>query len=350
MAALLVTACGAGTTGATPSSNAQALGLAPVADVALPGSSSRLDYQSLDAQTHRLYIAHLDASQVIVVDTMTQQVRDVIPDLSEVHGVLAVPQLSRVYASATGTNQVAIIDAETGKVLARTAGGNYPDGLAYDPDDGKVFVSDETGGTVTVVNTQANQTVATIDAGGEVGNTQYDPGSHRIFSAVQSRNQLVAIDPATDRIVARYDLADCKHPHGLAIDAPQRVAFIACDENARLLVFDLQSLRVTGQQTVGDSPDVLALDEGPHRLYVAAESGVLAVFQEQGTTLKKLGQAFLAPNAHTVAVDQQSHRVYQPLENVKGKPVLRIMAPTTTTGTEPASTNHALKAGGSGSK
>jgi YVTN family beta-propeller protein len=343
MATFPMTACGPGASGGTLSANAKALGLVAVIDVALPGSSSRLDYQSLDAQSHSLYIAHLDAIQVIVVDTMTQQVRAVISNVSKVHGVLAVPQLNRVYASATGTNQVAIIDAENGAILARTAGGTYPDGLAYDPDDGKVFVSDETGGTVTVVDTKTNQTVATIDAGGEVGNTQYDPVSRRVFSAVQSRNQLVAIDPESDRVIARYDLPDCKHPHGLAIDAPGRVAFIACDENAKLLTFDLQSLRVTGQQTVGDSPDVLALDEGLHRLYVAAESGVLAVFEEHGPSLTKVGQAQLAPNAHTVAVDQQSHRVYLPLENVRGKPVLRIMEPATMSGMVPARRRKSMK-------
>lgn len=328
LAVVLSASCGGVSKSASPA-KAQLLGLLPVADVPLPGGSSRLDYQSLDQQAHRLYIAHLGASQVIVVDTTSQRVIATVPDVASVHGVLAVPELKRVYASATGANQVDVIDAETMKVIARTAGGAYPDGLAYDPDDGKIFVSDETGGTVTVIDAQTNQTIATIDAGGEVGNTQYDPSSRRVFSAVQSRNQLVEIDPATDRIVARYDLPGCKHPHGVAIDASSHLAFIACDQNAKLLAFDLQSQRVTAQQTVGDEPDVLALDEGLHRLYVAAESGVLAVFEEEGTGLRKLGQGFFAANAHTLAVDQQTHRVYLPLRDIGGRPVLRIMEPAT---------------------
>ena len=32
--------------------------------------------------------------------------------------------------------------------------------------------------------------------------------------------------------------------------------------------------------------------------------------------------------AHTVAVDSRNHRVYWPLQNVGGKPVLRITVPT----------------------
>jgi hypothetical protein len=35
----------------------------------------------------------------------------------------------------------------------------------------------------------------------------------------------------------------------------------------------------------------------------------------------------VGPNAHTVAVDPVSHRVYFPLANVGGHPVLRVMNP-----------------------
>lgn len=37
---------------------------------------------------------------------------------------------------------------------------------------------------------------------------------------------------------------------------------------------------------------------------------------------------YLAYEAHSVAVDPQTHRVYFPLQNVNGHGVLRIMAPT----------------------
>jgi hypothetical protein len=34
-----------------------------------------------------------------------------------------------------------------------------------------------------------------------------------------------------------------------------------------------------------------------------------------------------APHAHTIAVDQATHRVYLPLENLDGKPALLILTP-----------------------
>jgi DNA-binding beta-propeller fold protein YncE len=112
------------------------------------------------------------------------------------------------------------------------------------------------------------------------------------------------------------------------VDAPRRLAFVACDGNAKLLTLDLRTWKVTGTDDVGDDPDVLAFDSSLRRLYVAAESGVVAVFDERGRTLVKRGQSFLARSAHSVAVDSRTHRVYFPLERGSdGRPQLLVMAP-----------------------
>src|SRR5205085_8804439 len=220
------------------------------------------------------FIAHLGASMVSVLDTRSNRIVANIPHVAGVHGVLAVPMLGRVYASATDDNQVAVIDERSRRVVARVPGGDYPDGLAYAPAAHTVFVSDESGGTDTVIDTRTNRRIATIPLGGEAGNTQYDPVSRHMVVDVQTLNQLVAINPATDRIVARYALPmSCQHDHSLLIDAPHRLAFIACDGNARLLAFDLASLRVTSVHTVGDNPDVLAFEASMQRSFVAAGSG-----------------------------------------------------------------------------
>ena len=52
-------------------------------------------------------------------------------------------------------------------------------------------------------------------------------------------------------------------------------AFVACEGNDRLLIFDLKSIRSTGSFPVGGDPDVLAYDAELNRLYVAAEQGLV---------------------------------------------------------------------------
>jgi YVTN family beta-propeller protein len=306
---------------------APVLGLRQIAEIPLPDGASRFDYQSIDPTRGLLFIAHLGASRVLAFDLQAQKVVADIPDVPGVHGVIVVPELHRLYATATGTNQVAVIDEDSLAVIAHTEGGDYPDGIAYDPEDEKVFVSDEHGGTDTVIDANTNTRVATIDLGSEVGNTQYDPGSRMVLAAVQDRNQLAIIDPKANAVAERVELPNCREPHGMYLDPSARLAFVACTGNATLAVLDLQTMRVMETQTIGESPDVLAFDYGSQRLYVAAESGIVSVFQERGRELEKTGEAYLAPNAHTIAVDATTHRVYVPLENVDGHPVLRVFEP-----------------------
>ncbi|MBC5825130.1 MAG: YncE family protein [Candidatus Eremiobacteraeota bacterium] len=299
------------------------------AGAALGRPTLRMDYETIDPLRRMLYVAYLGAGEIIVFNLDSNEVVAHIQNLPGVHGTLAIPDLHRLYASATGVDQVASIDQRTLKVTARAAGGDYPDGIAYDPDDHRIFVSDEHGATDTVVDTNTNKTLETINLGGEVGNTQYDSKARRVYSDVQTRNQVVAINPTTDRVVARYALPGCNHDHGLMLDVRRRLAFIACDGNARLLVMDIGTWKERATYPVGDGPDVMALDEGLGRLYVAAESGIVSIFQESGRTLEPIGRAFLANEAHTVAVDPVTHLVYFALQNVSGRPVIRVMAPAT---------------------
>lgn len=304
------------------------LPLTTVADVPLTGRTTRWDYASLDPTMHRLFIAHLGDSVVTVFDTQHQQVVSDIADVSHVHGVLAIPELGRIYASATGTNEVVAIDAHTLKLIARMPAGDYPDGMAYAPEVHKLYVSDEHGDTDTVIDVRSNRRVATIPLGGEVGNTQYDPVSKHVFANVQTRGQLVEIDPATDTVLARIDLPGAQGNHGLYIDAASRLAFVACEDNHKLLVLDLSSRRVVASFEVGNDPDVLAFDASLGWLYVASEAGEVSLFKVQGRTVSLLGTAQLGPHAHVVAVDSVSHRAYFPLKDWHGKPVLRITRPS----------------------
>jgi YVTN family beta-propeller protein len=298
------------------------------ADVPLAGGSSRFDYQSLDSSSGRLYIAHLGSDLMTVFDVNKQSVVGDVKDLKRVHGVLAVPEQHRVYASATGANELAVIDDQSLSIVARVPAGDYPDGIAYASKANKIYVSDLHGKSDTVIDAKTNQRLTTIPLGGGAGNSQYDSVSDRIYVTVDGKEELAEIDPNKDQVVARYPLTGCKGSHGLLIDSEHRLAFAACEDNSKLVVFDLQTNRVTATLSVGADPDVLAFDASLERLYVSAESGIISIFDERDRGLQKIAEGFFAPNAHSVAVDSNTHRVYFPLQNINGKPVLRIAIPS----------------------
>lgn len=306
--------------------------LRDLADVPMPGTATRFDYQSFDPHTGRLYISHMNAGQLVVFDTRARRVLANLDGFPRVTGVLMVPAEGRAYASAAGNHEVVVVDDSTLTIAGHIPGPTFPDGIAYAPEERRVFVSDESGARDFAIDARTNRVLARIALGGEAGNTQYDSVSRCILVAVQTLNQLAVIDPASARIVRRITLARAvSHPHGIYVDATHRLAFIAGEESGTVGVLDLRSLQLSQVVAVGDGPDVLAFDPGLGRLYVACESGIVSVWEEDGVVLRPLGRLTL-PHAHTVAVDPRSHHVYLPLQDLAGHPVLRIMDADTGTG------------------
>jgi len=91
--------------------------------------------------------------------------------------------------------------------------------------------------------------------------------------------------------------------------------------------FDYQSVDAAGRRLyiahLGDSA-VLVVDLDTLHTVASGTVTVIATSPKEHV----LGRAHLADSAHSVAVDPSSHRVYFPLENEHGHPVLRVMEPT----------------------
>jgi DNA-binding beta-propeller fold protein YncE len=300
--------------------------LTKVADIPMPGPAVRFDYQTFDPSSGRLYIAHMNADQLVVFDTTKRQVVANLDGFKRVHGVIVAPEIHRLYASVTGNHQVVAVDTDSLKTVGAAGPVTYPDGLAYAPKQNKVFVSDEHGGVDAVIDAASNKLIANITLGGGAGNTVYDSISGHILVAVHGLNLLAVIDPATNQILSRVPLAGIKNPHGIALDTNDHIAFVVGEENHSLAMVDLQTMKILSTYQVGEDPDVLAYDPGLKRQYVSAESGTVTIFQSQGKGLVLLGSLEM-PRAHTVSVDPKTHLVYFPLENIDDHPVLRIMRP-----------------------
>src|SRR5947207_11255464 len=177
-----------------------------VADVPLPGSASRFDYQSLESASGRLFISHMGAGQLVVFDVHAGRVVGNLDGFPTVTGFLAVPAEHRAYDSATGDHVVVVVDDSALRIVARVQGPRFPDGIAYAPEERRIFVSDESGRRDFVIDATTNTVVAQVELGGEAGNTQYDAGSHCVSVAVQTANRLAVSDRATAPLVRRITL------------------------------------------------------------------------------------------------------------------------------------------------
>jgi DNA-binding beta-propeller fold protein YncE len=322
--AVTVTAVGCST-----SPRSGELPLRQVAETALTGGPVRFDYTALDDQRGRLFIAHMGAGQLIDVDVRAQKVVRTLPNLPDVHGVIVVPDKNRVYVTATGINQVVAIDEDSGQVVFRAPTDTYPDGLAYDPIRHTVWTTNESAGTETVIDAETGAVRATVPLGGEVGNVVYDSFLDQMVVAVQGRNDLAFIDPASFAVTERIPTPGCDHPHGQALDLADQVMFVGCEANATMVTVDLVNRNVIDHHGVGETPDVLAYDAGANRVYVAAESGWVSIFDQDHGHLTERGSAYLADGAHSLALDPTTHHTFIPIpKDHNGSPVLREYEPT----------------------
>jgi DNA-binding beta-propeller fold protein YncE len=301
-----------------------------VADVPLPGGSTRFDYQEIDPANNLLVVAHMDDNSVLLLDLATGAARAQLTGIPTPHGVATADEVGRIFVTSTPSHVVPI-DSTTLAEVTRVSTGTAPDGDAWDPDDRIVGVSDQDDGALSLIANAGTGTRTPVKLGMETGNVVYDAARKQFWITVVSANppdQLVEVDPKTATVTTTIPLPGCSGAHGLRIHPDGQSAFVACEGNGILARVDLGGAHAVSIGATGADPDVLSIDPGQGWLYVAAESGDLTVFDIREAGVVLVGHDAPGPNSHTVVADPATHRVFFPLTSgPNGTPVLRIMKP-----------------------
>jgi YVTN family beta-propeller protein len=308
------------------------LPLVLVEDVPLPGNATRFDYEDLDPGGGHLVIAHMNDAAVDIVDLASGSTVKVLPNIPTARGVIVGADVGRIFVTSS-PNQLVIIDNTSLAEIARVTTGQAPDGVGWDPAHKTVGVSDQADGAVSLIAGAGSGTRTQVPLGVETGNVVYDASRACFWASVvrsSPPDQLVAIDPVAAKVLTRIDLPGCTGAHGLRLHPDGQSAFVACEKNDLLARVDLGGAHTVVTAPTGAGPDVLSIDPGLGWLYVAAESGDLRVFDIGKPGLVTIDSEHPGDNAHSVAVDPTTHRVFFPLKSgPNGTPVLRIMRPGT---------------------
>jgi DNA-binding beta-propeller fold protein YncE len=304
-----------------------------VADVGLPGNPTRFDYQDIDAALGHLIIAHMNDGTVDVVSLRDGSTVKVLPNIPVARGVVVGVDVGRIFVTSSPDTLV-IIDNKSLTEIGRVTTGNAPDGVGWDPTHKIVAVSDQTDGAVSLIADAGSGKRTQVPLGVETGNVVFDPSRNVFWVSVVKASppdQLVAVDPVAAAATTHLDLPGCAGAHGVRLHPDAKSAFVACENNNALARVDLTGAQPAVTAPVGAGPDVLAIDPGLGWIYVAAESGDLRVFDIGKPGLVLIDSEHPGDNAHSVAVDPATHRVFFPLKaGPNGAPVLRIMRPSGT--------------------
>ena len=110
-----------------------------------------------------------------------------------------------------------------------------------------------------------------------------------------------------------------------AIDAEHHRAFLSCEGNDVLAIFDLDAQRAIAHLPMARGADVVMFDPGLGRIYVACSSGAISVFQmDDPAHFRKIEDVTVEPKIHSLAVDLRTHQVYAPAEEEKGRPASKM--------------------------
>src|SRR6267154_4422690 len=235
--------------------------LKKVAQFDLPGPpGKRFDYLTIDADDHYLISAHLAAGQTYVIDLATNKVVATIADTPGAEGVEYVSELKKFYTSNAGDNTIGVVDLKQMKVVKKLKTEAKPDGSTYAAPFHKLYVSDERGKAEAVVDVQNDEIIRTLHFDSETGMPQYDPVARKVYVNLQDQNIFAIIDPVTDEVVGRYPVGRCKGNHGMTLDPEHHRAFLSCQGNDLMTVFDLDAHKPIASFPVAKGPDVAKFD------------------------------------------------------------------------------------------
>ena len=301
--------------------------LKKVAEFDLPGpGGKRFDYLTIDTDDHYLISAHLRAGQTYVIDLRTNKIVATVLDTPGAEGVEYIPELKKFYTSNEGDDTIGVVDLKQMKVIKKLKTESKPDGSTYAAPFHKLYVSDERGKAEAIVDVNKDEIIKTLRFDSETGMPQYDPVARKVYVNLQDQNIFAVIDPATDEVVGRYAVGRCKGNHGMALDPEHHRAFLSCEGNDMMTVFDLDKHEPIAFLPMAEGPDVIKFDPGLNRIYAACFSGAISVFrQDDPNHYRKLEDFKVQHAVHSLAIDLDTHRVYTPEQEENGQPVAKMV-------------------------
>ena len=190
-----------------------------------------------------------------------------------------------------------------------------PDAILYVPgsaaDAGTIYVSHGDSKMGTVIDPAQQVVVGTIRLEGAAEFSVVDKESGLVYQNLKDVSQLVSIDVQKKLVVGRWELQGCDGPGGLALDQEDHLLLVACGGNAKAAIFAIAEHKVIATLAIGKTSDTIAYDPVLHRAYAAGSWGELSILQRGSNgSFSVVDSVRTHLLAHTLAVDQTTHRIY----------------------------------------
>ena len=306
-------------------------------ELGLPGASGlvSLDYFAYDPHTERLWVPASNTGKVAIIDARTDTVtsidgfRTAAVEFKGKHPVVGPTSVALgqgvVYIGNRADSTICVVTATTLRVgecipIGSPGGGisEAPDSLTYVPQTRELWV---TRGVPPLEIPSSDRAITVLDASqplhlkpkdkipleASAEGFAVDAVRGRFYTSLEEQGTTVAIDVHRHTIVARWQ-SGCDEPHGLALDAPHGILFVAC--NARVVTLDVaHGGGAIDSSEIGAGLDNIDYLATKNLLYAAAaDAAVLTVLGvDKSGKLTQLRSVPTVRGARGVVVDSGGH-------------------------------------------
>jgi len=272
------------------------------------GGEGGWDYLTADGNARHLYISR--GTHVMVLDLDSGNTVGDIPDTQGVHGIALAPELGRGFTSNGREGTVTIFDIQTLKPIGeKVKVGDNPDAILYDPATKRVFTFNGRSQDSTAIDAASGKVLGTIKLDGKPEFAASD-AQGTVFVNIEDKSELTAIDPNKLEVKAKWPLAPCTEPSGLAIDRKRRRLFAGCD-NKMMAVVDADTGKVLATPAIGEGVDATAYDGETGLAFASCGEGVLTVVKQETPDKYSVAENVKTERgARTMALDTKTHDVY----------------------------------------
>ena len=293
------------------------------------GPGKRWDYITVDAPSHRIYLARAD--KVEVVDTRSLARIGTISGLHGTHGVALAPALGRGFISDGKGNAVVVFDLASLAILRTVPVGGNPDAIVFDPVTGRVATFNGASHDASILDAARGEVIAlSVPLGGKPEFARVDGAGHA-FLNIEDTAEIVDLDLAKAAVHGRYSIAPCEEPTGLARSPAGQLVSVC--QNHVAVISDPKTGKVLSTVAIGEHPDGVVIDDG-YAYSANGGDGTISAVPLGPQAGAVPGTIASRRSARTIDVDPATHTLYLP--SLAAKAAQGAASPGGTPSTAPA--------------
>jgi DNA-binding beta-propeller fold protein YncE len=273
------------------------------------GGDGGFDYIVADSEGRRLYIARSGRTspRLLAFDLDSLKQTGELDGISA-HGAVVDPVNHHGFASS---KPVTMFDSQTMTALKSIAVEGNPDGLSRDAGAHRVYVLSHSAPNITAINTEDGSIAGTVNLDAAVEETVSDGRGH-LYVALEDRDAIGVVDARTMTVTARYPLGNqAATPAGLALDAKNRVLFVACRNPGVMVMMNADTGAVMATLPLGLQNDGVLFNPDTGEVLAPTGDGHLTVIRQDRPGHFSVVQTLdTVAGARTIALDRKTGHIF----------------------------------------